>query len=96
MRYHVFTIATGETTQELFHLPAEPGETREEATERFVLGHPDMVNRQRNRDKTARRIRTGIIGYRLAVPTSERRREAEEAGLPFPAPVGRKTRRGSS
>lgn len=71
-------------------------ETVAEATERWVLEHPDMVDRKRNRDKTADRIRAEVLERRLCRPTSWHRRQCEKDGVAFPRPVskGRRRRRG--
>lgn len=70
-------------------------ETLEEATDRWILGHPDMVDRQRNRAKVAEAIRNSIISLRLCRPTSWLRAQAEKAGLPWPTPPAKtRTRRG--
>ena len=45
-------------------------ETLDEATERWILQHPSMVNRQRNRDKTANNLRAQILEVRFCRPSS--------------------------
>ena len=67
----------------------------EEATSRWVLQHPTMVNRQRNRDRQERKLRADVIDRKLCRPTSWHRERCEEDGVPFPRPVGkRRGRRG--
>lgn len=68
-------------------------ETVAEATERWIENHPDMIDRQRNRARVADRLRGEIIEARLCRPSSWHRAQAEAAGLPWPAPPGKTTRR---
>lgn len=68
-------------------------ETIAEATERWVQAHPSMAGRQRNRERTANALRESIVSRSIARPTSWHREQAEKAGLPWPVPVRRITKR---
>jgi hypothetical protein len=92
--YLMITLpAPFETVERVYFPLLAPEETVEQALERYVAGHPDMKDRVRNRDKTERRIRGEIIAARTTHPTSWRRQQAEDAGLPWPVPTGRARRR---
>lgn len=94
--YLMLVLPEGKHAIRREYVPLESeDETVAEATERWVAGHPNMVKRKRNRERVADALRAEILERRLCRPTSYWKRKAEEAGLPFPAPVngGRKNRR---
>lgn len=81
--------------REYFEL-LSPDETITEAVGRWIECHPDMIDRVRNRDRTAERIRSEVLELRLCHPSSWYREQAGKEGRTYPSPpVGAgKVRRG--
>jgi len=69
----------------------EPDETAEAALERWVQSHPDMIDRQRNRDRTAAALRASPLYVHLCHPSSWHRERREQD---TPSAVAGKVRRG--
>jgi len=92
--YLLIVLPDGKHAVRREYLPLlSPEETIPEAVSRWIENHPDMVKRQRNRDKVAERIRSKVLELRLCHPTSWHEQQAEEAGLPFPVPPHKAIRR---
>lgn len=92
---NVGTVKNPVTERVYFEL-LSPEETIPEATGRWLESHPDMIDRQRNRDRTRERIMSQVERRQLCHPSSWYREQAEAAGLPYPAPVGSTVRRRGS
>ncbi len=93
--YLMVVLPVGKFEVRREYLPLErEDETVEEALERWILQHPDMVARQRNREKTARRLRGTPISTKLCRPSSWHRQQCERDGVAYPRPVGKRGRRG--
>lgn len=71
---------------------SDPDETAESALDRWVESHPNMINRQRNRERTARALRESILYVQLCHPSSWYR---ERRGAGLTEPVKRVRRRGA-
>lgn len=89
---NVGTVKNPITERQYIEL-ATPDESKESALARYIASHPDMIDRQRYRPQTEARIRGAIERLQLCHPSSWWREQAEKEGLPYPAPVGSKTRR---
>lgn len=95
--YLEITLSVGKAEVERAYIELQrEDETVQEVVERWILGHPKMVDRIRNRAKVAAQLRERILYARIARPTSYYRQQAEREGQPFPTPVGSKVRRGSA
>jgi len=87
--YLVLTFAEGKESVRREHIELlDPEESAEAALERWVMSHPDMIDRQRNREKTAAALRASPLFVKIAHPTSWYREQADIQGRPFPSPPG--------
>ena len=92
--YVMLVFAVGKTEVRREYVEIEPDETAEQGIARWIAEHPTMIDRQRNRERQARALEGSILEHRIARPTSWHREQALAAGLPWPTPPSRRTRRG--
>jgi len=65
--YHLLTI----DSDERIYLPmTTEDESKDEGIARWIAEHPEMINRQRNRDRMTNQLRESISGYRTCRPSS--------------------------
>jgi len=85
----VFAVTENTIRREYLEL-SEPDEPAEAALERWVQSHPDMIDRQRNREKTAARLRGEPLYVQLCHPSSWWQAQREAGTAPV---TGKKVKR---
>lgn len=91
--YLVVTLPEGKEDVRREFLPLEKvDEDEADAVERWILQHPDMITRKRNREKTADAIRASILYTRIARPSSYYQAIEEREGRKPWLPKRRKRR----